>query len=437
MFGLFSKKRKYSYLDEKIRKSIEAEFLWLHSCFGALTRNQIPFVFPQHADYSIAISENLAIECLKICKRCSVDVSKIMLCVFDDLATKSWTKWKIVVEGDNAPFLARTHEDAKDYYSVDVFQSTLKDPYWIIFILSYHISGIALQVYGFLQKKDEDFQIYNEAAMIYLGYGIFAMHCVDKPAPPQWKLTLDGFYFDKAVYASAILCLIKKVDYKEILPMLSSRAALYFRHEAELLATFRETSVTPQETARWMKIAELSDEYAHIESPTDFDKKLSLLLQIDSVKPNDYMIVNDVGYVLLQQKHYAQAVEWFDRSIALAPYCDFSFNNRGYCRLMLGQIDEAETDIGTAIELNGENSFAWRNQAIFKMIAGDFEEAIRLLDKAYVLKPQTELIHFYYSVAHLNNGNSEEAARYRKLSEELKEFNDSKFDFTTIFERQN
>jgi tetratricopeptide (TPR) repeat protein len=437
MFGLFSKRRKYSYLDERIRMVIDEQFLWLHSCFGKLTLDQKPFVFPQHADYSIAVSENLALECTEICKRCSVDVTKIMLCVFDNRGSNSWIKWKIVCEGDNEPLLERTQAEAADYYMVDIFQSTLKNPYWSILVLSHQISGIALQMHDFLQKEEQDFKVYNDAAMIYLGYGIFAMHCLGSPPPPEWKLTRDGLYFDKAVYASAILCLIRNVSYLEILPMLSSGTALHFRHEAELLEKFGETRVTKQEILRSMKIAEVADEYSRIESATDFDKKLELLLQIDSLHTNDYKIANNIGYILLQQKNYEQAIEWFDRSIASAPYYSFAFNNRGYCRIMLDQLEEAHTDIETAIELQRENSFAWRNQAICKIITGNFEEAIRLLDKAFVLLPQTELIYFYYSLAHLNNGNEQEAARYRTLSIELKEYNDSRFDFTTIFERQN
>ncbi|MCU0432781.1 MAG: hypothetical protein MUC87_04940 [Bacteroidia bacterium] len=437
MFGLFSKKRKYSHLNEQLRLEIENQLLWFIACYGMGPLKEEPFVFAHDTGFLFHISSNLAKEYSKIGKRCRVDVAQTALYIFDDIDTRTWEKWEFKTDSEGEPFFEQTGDTNTDLYRIDIFRSTLKDPYWSIFILAHQLSAFSLISKKFLEQKSPDFISYNDAAVIYFGYSIFAANCVDKPAPQEWKLTQEGYYFDKVIYATGIMCLITNTEYKTLLPHLSDRAALNLRHEAELLIKFGETNVNRKEIEKCESQARLINLYNEYTKEHEFEKVFEVVQKMLEIFPDDCNLTNNAGYALLMLKKYEEAIPWFNRSAEKDPYFDYPFNNRGYAYLMLGNFSQAKTDIYTAFELNNDNSFVWRNKAVYSMTQGNFEHVLEWLAKARQLDKHTELIHFYTSIAHRNLGNMQEAEYHQKLSEELKEFNDSVFHFHTIFERQN
>lgn len=437
MFGLFSKKRKYSHLNEKERSFIEDELLWLQSCYSLKSIKDTPFVFLHDADFLLSVSKNLAEEFERICNRCRMDVSSVLLCVFDDLDSKTWEKWRLTSNADDSPTFELTDDDSKELFRADIFKSTLKDPFWSIFIFGHQLSGISLEKNNYMKRNDPAFFIYNDAAAIYLGYGIIAANCVDKPSPQEWTLTEQGYHFDKVIYAIAVICLMTNTDYKSLLPHLTERAASQLTYEAEILLKYGDTKINPEELTKRETIADLIDSFILHERNNNFKKVFDITQELLQFTPNDSNITNNAGYSLLRLKKYEEAVVWFNRSIEKDPYFSFPFNNRGYCFLMLGKYSQAKVDFDTAIELGQDNAYAWRNKAIYAMIQNKWNNVLELLNKAYEIDAKTELIHFYRSIAHSNLGNKDEALHFKKLSEEINEYNDSIFTFDTIFTPQN
>ena len=128
---------------------------------------------------------------------------------------------------------------------------------------------------------------------------------------------------------------------------------------------------------------------------------------------------------MLQQKKYQEAIDQFTKAIDIDPYWDYPYNNRGYCKLQLGDIDNAYADLFHSFEMNSDNSFSWRNLGVYYLTTNEFEKALQHFEQAEKIDPKTELINFYLGKTHLKIGNTDKSKLYLDKSAELNEHNDS------------
>jgi Flp pilus assembly protein TadD len=84
----------------------------------------------------------------------------------------------------------------------------------------------------------------------------------------------------------------------------------------------------------------------------------------------------------LKQFNYKDAQKSLTRAISLDPNFAYAYNNRGYARLMLGDLNSAYDDINTSIRLEKANSYAYRNLGLYYLKTGRKNEACQEFNKA-------------------------------------------------------
>ncbi len=104
-------------------------------------------------------------------------------------------------------------------------------------------------------------------------------------------------------------------------------------------------------------------------------------MRLDTV--STYVGYNNLGFFLkLEQKQYAEAIEYFDKAIAMNPKFSYAYSNRSYAKLMIGDIKGAYKDVKKSIEIDNTNSYAFKNLAKICLKDGKTKDACVNLKKA-------------------------------------------------------
>ena len=94
------------------------------------------------------------------------------------------------------------------------------------------------------------------------------------------------------------------------------------------------------------------------------------------------------GYSLAALDRHREAIECYDRSLALEPNHAQTWTNRGFCLSALGQREEAIECYNRALDLNPLFADAWNNKGAALANLEQREEAIVCFDRALSLNPQ-------------------------------------------------
>jgi tetratricopeptide (TPR) repeat protein len=121
------------------------------------------------------------------------------------------------------------------------------------------------------------------------------------------------------------------------------------------------------------------------------EQALALYDQVlqDKTLPNDRraIILNDRGVAYARRQQPKEAIEDFNRAIALYPEYAALYNNRGNVLLGLGAVREAQRDFDRALLLAPGYAAAYSNRAGALMRLGDIDQAIADYGKAIALAP--------------------------------------------------
>lgn len=93
-------------------------------------------------------------------------------------------------------------------------------------------------------------------------------------------------------------------------------------------------------------------------------------------------IYNYLGQIETHLKRYAIAINWLDSAIALSPTSAPYYVNRGLARIERGDKAGAAEDYEKALALDPDNSLALHNLAAVKSLAGENENAEKLLSES-------------------------------------------------------
>jgi tetratricopeptide (TPR) repeat protein len=121
------------------------------------------------------------------------------------------------------------------------------------------------------------------------------------------------------------------------------------------------------------------------------EQALALYEQVlqDKTLPNDRraIILNDRGVAYTRRQQPKEAIEDFNRAIALYPEYAALYNNRGNVLLGLGAVREAQRDFDRALLLAPGYAAAYSNRAGALMRLGEIDQAIADYTKAIALAP--------------------------------------------------
>jgi Flp pilus assembly protein TadD len=103
------------------------------------------------------------------------------------------------------------------------------------------------------------------------------------------------------------------------------------------------------------------------------------------LSPEESMIYNNRGNVLIELRHYAEAVKDFTQAIALAPGYGQAYNNRGNARFLLGDSAGAIADYTKAVTLMPANAAPFNGRGKAQLALKRPAAAIRDFSRAIVL----------------------------------------------------
>ncbi len=110
-------------------------------------------------------------------------------------------------------------------------------------------------------------------------------------------------------------------------------------------------------------------------------------------QPNNASHYNNRGLLHFQTGEYLDALDDYDRAIALNPILSQVYNNRANCHAALGSLDEAVADYDTALDLNPTDINAWINQGVTFRDLDLYSRAVESFDIALQLTDLTRQEH--------------------------------------------
>jgi tetratricopeptide (TPR) repeat protein len=95
------------------------------------------------------------------------------------------------------------------------------------------------------------------------------------------------------------------------------------------------------------------------------------------------------GFALVQDEHFAEAIEQLEAALKLDPTMALAYNARGYAHSRLKQYPEALSDFDVAILLNPAYANAYLNRSTARRASGNAAGADSDLAKARELTPKS------------------------------------------------
>src|SRR5262249_47618595 len=110
------------------------------------------------------------------------------------------------------------------------------------------------------------------------------------------------------------------------------------------------------------------------------------------------------GVALLNVERNAEAIESFDRALALRPDVPEVLNNRGIALTATGKLSEALGSFIRASVLHGTNPYTHNNIGILHKMLGRHRESAASFDRALALKPNDASAKFALAFLSLSLG---------------------------------
>ena len=136
------------------------------------------------------------------------------------------------------------------------------------------------------------------------------------------------------------------------------------------------------------------------------------------VSPIGWEELTSKGFGLLHLRREKEAIEYFDKAIALNPNNYTALGYKGYCLGNLGRHDEAIASCERAVKINPNFAHAWGNLGFSYSKLKKFERAIECYSKAIKLDPRDVTHYNNQVIAYQEWGDSEKD--FRKFEEGIK-----------------
>ncbi len=119
----------------------------------------------------------------------------------------------------------------------------------------------------------------------------------------------------------------------------------------------------------------------------DHEREAALARQAAELQPGSALIVTGMGTALLNLGRHEEAIEWFDKALAIDPDCVFALNDRGAALRGLGRYEEAIEWYDKALAIDPDCILVLNNRSVALSELGRNAEAIDWYDKALAIRP--------------------------------------------------
>jgi tetratricopeptide (TPR) repeat protein len=131
-----------------------------------------------------------------------------------------------------------------------------------------------------------------------------------------------------------------------------------------------------------------------------------------AIDPSNIKALNDKGLSLYYSGRYEEAIEYSDRALAIDPNNVIALITKGLCLHKLERYEEAMEYYDRALALDPNNISALSNKGVSQNNLGRYEEAIEYFDRALSIEPNNVSILGNKGVSLKNLGRYEEAIEY-------------------------
>ena len=143
-----------------------------------------------------------------------------------------------------------------------------------------------------------------------------------------------------------------------------------------------EVRISVQQTAEdWYSKGVASDQQGkHDEALQAFDRAIA-------INPQFALAWYKKGHTLFNQSKYDEAIQAYNKVIEIAPQHAEIWNDKGVVLNNQGKYDEAIQVLNKAIELDPQFALAWYNKGLALSDQGKYDEALKAYDEAIRLNP--------------------------------------------------
>lgn len=248
------------------------------------------------------------------------------------------------------------------------------------------------------------------------------------PDRKQYRMIRGHIYLDKKEYKAAL------AEYKEAEPAYGSTPALHYNcglcQEAlgmKVLAMEEyEKTLKCQEGYRDAneKLADYyKEKYTTTYDPADIDKAMVYLDNQLRVRENCYYLV-EKGRLFMTVFRLEEAIQQFEKALALEPDDWASHNNMGCCYKYLGQFEKAIECLQKAADCMGEGKsvLPYSNMADCYEALGDYKEAIRCYEKDLEMFPDRKTFRKEIGLLYRYQNDYGNALKYFEMEPELDDY---------------
>jgi tetratricopeptide (TPR) repeat protein len=429
MFGLFSKKAYQPTLTPEDKDWVEKNIIWFIEVFGLDRLKEQPFIAPTIENFPYSDpkdTEQFQKLFEQLCEYWDLNPNEITVKFFDDFKSKQWTEWIRPRSKFNEPggLYSQIYTTDEKRFSIQLAKSNLDHPQLLIAVIAHELAHVKLLGGNYINRNDADMEPLTDLANIFFGFGVFVANSV-QTTDIYW-ISRSGYLPNQLIsYANALICYITKCDVKNYYSMLNRNTIDLFKKDFEFLRKTHDTELSEDKVQEYELTFKIGSRITDGFEKRNFDEVIIASKLTLEKNPKNIAAFNNIGYALLQQKKYQEAIEQFTKAINIDPYWDYPYNNRGYCKLQLGDVENAFIDLKHSFEMNPDNSFSWRNLGAYYLKTNEFDKALQHFEEAEKMNPKTEMINFYLGLVHLKLDNAELAKKYLYKSKAQNEHNDS------------
>ena len=427
MFGLFGKKKLQPAIRQEYKDWIEGNMMWFveHFGFDAVRK---PFITPTAENFPYTDLRNpdqfqKLFE--QMCGYWDLDHDIILVKFFDDITSRKWSTW-VWSETNTEPIglYYKTYSADDKPHAIELALSNFADYQRLITVMAHELAHVKLLGGGLVQPSDIDMEEFTDLAVIYFAFGIFIANSVQRV--DMGAISRVGYLpIEMIAYANALLCYITQQAPDAYVPLLNRNTNELFRKNFKFLVKTADTKLNRERTSELIRLNMIEDQIYKgwvKRDPGAIIEGCKVLLER---RPTNPALHNSIGGAILMQKRYLEAIPHFTKAIECAAYWYCAFYNRGYCNLQLGNLEEAYADLSTALDMNPDDSFCWRNMGAYYLQLNELDKALQYFCTAEKIAPKTQLINSYLGTVYLRMNNAEQAKVYFDKSARHNEYNDS------------
>jgi tetratricopeptide (TPR) repeat protein len=139
-----------------------------------------------------------------------------------------------------------------------------------------------------------------------------------------------------------------------------------------------------------------------------------------AIKPDDAEAYNNMGNALQEQGKLEEAIAFYNKALSLKPDHADAYNNMGNALKDQGKLDDAIETYNKALSLKPDYAEAYNNMGVALKDQGKLEEAIEAYNKALSIKPDYADVYYNKSIVLQEQGKLNEAIDYYKNAISLK-----------------